>query len=356
MKKSVLALAVIGAVSGSAFAQSAVSVYGLVDAGVVMERGGASGSVTKLTSGVTGGSRIGFKGNEDLGGGWSALFLLESGFSTDTGALGQGGLLFGRQAFVGLANPSGTILLGRQYTPEFMTLVLVDPFSAGLAGDAKNLAPSTGTAVTRMDNSIKYLSPSWQGFNAELAYGVGEVAGDSAAGRQIGASLNYVRGPLNIRFAYHDRNNDTAILKNTDNARNTLTALTYDFPGVKAHFGFGTAKGLNSALLRNVGNPYGMKVAPVASTDSTFALLGVTVPFGRRTVLMSYLRKNDMTALNQDASQAAIGYRYALSKRSDLYMAYAHISNKNGAGYTVGSAIEAGTGNAGFDLGIRHTF
>jgi len=85
--------------------------------------------------------------------------------------------------------------------------------------------------------------------------------------------------------------------------------------------------------------------------------VGVTVPFGvQHTFLASYIRKNDKTTLNQDADQFALGYRYALSKRTDLYAMYAHIKNKNGAPYTVGSSIEAGSGNSAWNMGIRHTF
>lgn len=158
MKKSIVALAVLGALAGTASAQSSVTVYGVVDAGIVAEKGGAGGSVTKLTSGVASGSRIGFKGSEDLGGGLSALFLLENGFAVDNGALGQGGLLFGRQAFAGLGGGFGTVTFGRQYTPQYLTLALADPFVTGMAGDAANIMPNTGNASSRMDNAIKYAS------------------------------------------------------------------------------------------------------------------------------------------------------------------------------------------------------
>lgn len=356
MKKSVLALAVLTAVAGAASAQSNVTIYGVVDVGIVAESGGSGGSVNKLTSGVASGSRVGFKGTEDLGGGLSALFLLENGFAADTGALGQGGLLFGRQAYVGLKGDFGTVTFGRQYTPQYLTLAMADPFGTGMAGDAANVLPNSGNASSRMDNAIKYVSPAMSGLTGELAYGFGEVAGDTGAGRQIGAALAYAAGPLNVRLGYHNRNNDTATLKNSANAKNTLLAATYDFGMLKAHLAYGVDKGTNSSPLRNTTNPYGSVAAPTASTDSRDFLIGATVPFGANTVLVSYLRKDDKTALNQDANQWAIGYRYALSKRTDLYAAYARISNKNGAGYTVGSAIEAGSGDKALNLGIRHTF
>lgn len=357
MKKTILALAILGGFAGAASAQSNVTVYGVVDVGVVSEHGAAAGSVTKLTSGVASGSRLGFKGTEDLGGGLSAVFLLENGFQADTGALGQGGLLFGRQAYVGLASQNaGTVTFGRQYTPEYLTMLAADPFSTGLAGDAANIMPNSGNAASRMDNAIKYVTPNFNGFTGELAYGFGEVAGDTTASRQIGAAVAYANGPLLVRFGYHNRNVATVANAPSDDAKNTLLAATYDFGVAKAHFAYGVNRGTNSSPLRNATNPFGSAVAPAASTDSADLLLGATIPFGTDKVLVSYVRKDDKTAANQDAHQWALGYMHSLSKRTDLYAAYAKISNSNGAGYTVGSAIEAGSGDSAFQFGIRHSF
>lgn len=355
MKSVSLAVAMLVA-AGAASAQSAVSIYGVLDLAVVQERGGSAGSVTKLTSGVASGSRLGFKGVEDLGNGLSALFLLENGFQADTGALGQGGLMFGRQIYVGLQGKAGTVTLGRQYTPQYLTVAMADPFGSGWVGDTKNLMMATGNGASRMDNSVKYVSPKMGGVTVELVYGAGEIGGDSAAGRQLGAAVEYANGPLRVRLGYHDRNNDTATLRNTDNARNTVLAAVYDFGPAKAHLAYGTNRGLNSAPFRNTANPYGYATAPVATTDSNDLLVGVTVPFGPHALLASYIRKDDRMARNQDANQLAIGYRYGLSKRTDLYAAYARIDNKNGASYTVGSAIESGSGDSAASVGIRHSF
>ncbi|HAT30113.1 MAG TPA: porin [Janthinobacterium sp.] len=354
MKKTLLALTILAA--GTASAQSALTVYGIVDVGLVRESGAAAGASTKVTSGIGSGSRLGFKGEEDLGGGLSALVLLENGFQADTGAMGQGGLLFGRQAYVGLRGGFGSVTLGRQYTPQYLVVAGVDPFGSGLAGDTKNLMPASGNSASRMDNAIKYVSPVLGGVTAELAYGAGEVAGANAAGSQYGAALGYAAGPLLVRLGYHNRNNDTATLKNTDNAKNTVLAATYDFGVLKAHAAYGSNKGLNSSPLRNASNPFAYAVAPTASTDSRDLMLGLTVPVGAQTWIASWIRKDDRTAANQDADQLALGYRYALSKRTDLYTAYSRIHNKNGAGYTVGAAIEGGSGNRALDVGMRHAF
>lgn len=360
MKKRCLIIAALSAAtigsSPTAHAQSAVTIYGLLDSAVVREGGGSSGTVTKVTSGVSAGSRLGFRGIEDLGKDLSALFLLENGFQADTGTMGQGNLLFGRQAYVGLRGNFGSVLLGRQYTPEYLVVVFADPFGSGYVGDTKNMVATTGNSFSRMDNTVKYLSPVVAGFTVELAAAPGEVSGDNGSGRQLGGSIAYVSGPLQVRVGYHNRNNDTATLRDTENARNTVIAAVYDFGVAKAHVLYGTNHGLNSSVLRNTANPFGRATIPVASTDSRDALVGITVPFGVHALLASYIRKDDRTSFNQDASQIAIGYRYTLSKRTSLYAVYARIDNRNGASYTVGSAIESGTGDRAASAGISHSF
>eukprot|EP01040_Poterioochromonas_malhamensis_P026971 gene26971-34042_t len=106
MKKSLLALSLLSAF-GVASAQSSVTMYGVVDAGITYDNGPSAGTVTKLESGIESGSRLGFRGTEDLGSGLKALFVLEQGFDIDTGRSGQGGRLFGRQAWVGLNSEYG---------------------------------------------------------------------------------------------------------------------------------------------------------------------------------------------------------------------------------------------------------
>ena len=363
MKKSLISIAALAALSNVAIAQTNVTIYGLVDAGIVSERGGAAGTDTKLTGGVGSASRLGFKGNEDLGGGLSAIFVLEEGVLIDTGAQDSTGQAFNRQSYVGLkSTEAGTVTLGRQYTMLYNALGQVaDPFGTGYAGTAKNLFPVAG-ADTRASNAVVYSTPNLNGFSADAMYSLGEQAGDASAGRQFGLGLNYSNGPLNTRLVYNNRNSDTAATATTafvshDIGRNVLLAANYDFTVVKGFFAYGSDKGFNSAPLNNATNAYGYKVAPVASTDSNDLLIGATVPVGPAgTVMVSYINKNDKTALNQDADQWALGYTYALSKRTSTYVAFAKIKNKNGAGYTVGNNTEVGTGDKAFNLGIKHTF
>jgi predicted porin len=330
MKKSLLALAILGAISGSVFAQSSVTVYGVVDAGVASE----SGAVTtnKLTSGMQSGSRLGFRGTEDLGNGVKANFVLETGLNVDTGSSGQGGLAFGRQSFVGLSSDTmGTLSAGRQYNALYTTLLNVgDPFQFGLAGTSTNLF-STGGG--RINNSVKYSSPTIAGFSGDVMYGFGEAAGSTVSSRNLGGSVGYVTGPVNVRLAYQEVNDAAA----TDNAKHTLLAASYDFGVVKANAAFAVNKG-------------------VGSLDSRDYLIGASVPFGPSKFLVSYMKKDDRTSANMSADQIAVGYTYDLSKRTNLYTSYARISNDNGAMYTVGNASEVGTGDRAFNVGVRHSF
>jgi len=359
MKKSLIAIAVLGAMSSAAFAQSNVTIYGILDAGIVSERGGAAGNNTKLTSGAASASRIGFKGTEDLGGGLSAIFKLETGARIDDGTLDATNTIFNREAYVGLSSKTaGTLTLGRQYTPYYETLRDVgDPFALGYAGTAKNLFP-TASFMTRNSNAVVYKSPELMGFTAAVSYSLGETADDSAAQRQLGASLAYKNGGLNVAAAYNSKNNDTAVVKTNTIGHNALVAANYDFKIVKVYGAYSKDKGLNSAPLANSTNPFGYTVAPVASQDSTDALIGLTAPLGNTagTLMASFIRKNDKEFANRDADQWAVGYSYALSKRTSTYVAYAKIKNKNGAGYTVGNNSEAGSGDKAFNLGLKHSF
>ena len=360
MNKTAISAAILACCAGSAFAQSSVQIYGIADAAFVGERGGTAGSANKLTGGAASASRIGFRGTEDLGGGVSALFTLETGIRLDTGEVDAAGTIFNRQAFVGLKSRAGTLTLGRQYTPWHQALAQVaDPFATGYAGGSKNLFPDFGANV-RTSNTVMVAAPTTMGFNAELAYSAGEQGGSSKAGRQVGASVGYAAGPLNVRLAYNHKNSDVAAAPGVTgvtrgSGRNLLLAANYDFKVIKAYFAYGVDKGFNSAPLGNANNPYG-GVRPTASTDGNEILLGLSAPVGTGTVLASVMRKDDRTGFDQDARSWGVGYVHPLSKRTSLYGAYGSIDNENGAGYTVANNSEAGSGDRAVNLGVRHTF
>ncbi|MCC2974789.1 porin [Massilia sp. IC2-476] len=341
-----------GLASTPTHAQTAVEIYGIVDAAIVVDRGGKEGSLTKMSGGAASTSRIGFKGSENLGKGLAAFFILETGIRLDTGATDVAGSIFNRQALVGLKGGFGTVALGRQYTPYHNALVqIVDPFGTGYAGTAKNLFPHSGSNI-RTSNTVTWASPKLNGADMELAYSAGEQS-DSSARRQFGGAIGYAGGPLSVRLVYNSKNGDAAT--GFARSRNTLLGAQYKLGKVTLHAGYGIDRGPEASPLANTGNPYG-GIAPTASSDGREALLGVSAQIGPGKLMASVMHKDDRSAFNQDASAWGVGYLYGLSKRTGLYAAYGHVRNRNGAGYTVNNNTDTGTGNTGYNLGLRHTF
>lgn len=367
MKKSLLALAVLTAISGAASAQSSVTLYGKVDVGMTYDSGSINGKSLRLDSGITGGSRIGLKGVEDLGGGTKASFQLETGFCSDSAApqtnqvldvhgkpvIGPGGkpetyntanfctgsnAFFGRQAYGALSGGFGSISGGRQYSLGFINLTTIDPFGTGLAGQINNVFD---TSNTRLNNSVQYNTPVFGGFNLSGEISFGEKLGDWKANREVGAAITYASGPIYAGATYYDAN--SAIQPGGDpTARKTWqVGGTYDFGVVKLAGMVQETK--NDQTLSN-------------RFDRLNLMAGVTIPLAGGSVLASVLHSNDKETADADATQVGIGYMYPLSKRTSLYTAFAHLNDIHGAPFTVGNATAAGTGTKAFNLGVVHNF
>jgi predicted porin len=349
MKKLLLAAAIGAALSGAAFAQTNVTIYGIVDAGIAYKsNGNPAGNTVSMESGQQSGSRLGFKGFEDLGGGLSAIFTLENGLNLDDGKLGQGGRIFGRQAWVGLNGGFGAVKLGRQLTALYSALDQVDPFHINLAGNAQKVF-GYGTyamdPLSRTDNTISYFTPNLAGFTGTVSYGLGETAGDNTKNRNLGAGASYVNGPLNVQFAYQKADTFAAPVslggKSGEN-RALFIGGTYDFSIVKAHLAYADNK---------------IDGAAGSGKDRNW-LVGVSVPVGAAgTVLASYTR-NDIRDLAAGTSdQYAIGYTHALSKRTNLYTSYSYLKNDaNVALNTFDDVKGAGANVKQFNVGVRHQF
>jgi predicted porin len=369
MKKSLLALAVIGAFTGSAFAaDSSVQLYGIIDMGVAHytgvkpSAGTGTASFTGLQSGIQSPSRIGLKGSEDLGGGLSAIFNAETGFcAAGTNVTGgnssgycSGGGFMQRQSYVGLTGSFGTVVGGRLYNPAYNNQVAIDPFGYGLTGSIGNtsLLAQNGVAnLSRANQTLAYITPNFSGFNATLAYtfNVGgatdpiNTAGSTS--RAYWLSGNYNNGPITAGVDYSQISN----MQNFGLSQGAKVKM-YDLFG---GYDFGIAKvvGLYSNL----------KADGISGSQKQW-MLGATVPVGPGAILASYsVYKNQMAGGSAQAKQAAIGYTYSLSKRTNLYTSYSHISNSNGAAIVANSNAStnlgvANTGSNGFALGIRHKF
>jgi len=342
MKKSLLALAALStiAAAGSAFAQTNVTIYGVVDAGLVKDiHGGtadaapsATNANNRLDSGLQNGSRLGFRGIEALGGGLSAIFTLESGFTIDNGQSAQGGALFGRQAWVGLQGNFGTVKLGRQLTVQYNNSGTFDPFGDTLAGDSARLFNYAGS---RSNNTVSY-SINTNGFRGEVDYGFGEVAGDSKAGRYAAASLGYANGPIDV-IALHSRQTN---INNTDTLKTSLVGANYNFGIVKPFLAYAVNKGNNLTT--------GPRI------DTRDMLVGLTAPVGPAgTIMASYIRKKDKQFDNSDTDQAAIGYSYNLSSRTALYTAFSRTTNDGAVARNVDTL---GATEKLYQVGVRHKF
>lgn len=357
MKKSLLALAVLGAFAGAASAQSSVTVYGIVDLGFSsQDNGNAAGRVNGITSGGQSASRIGFKGTEDLGNGLKANFMLESTIAADTGAAfgatngNVGG--FNRFATVGLSGAFGAVNLGRQTSAMKDAYDQIDPF-----GDGGIISPIStiffnGTLagdLGRISNSVKYTSNSYAGFKANAAYAFGETAGDTGANSSYGLGLGYANGPLNVQFAYQNADQSTFANPSVQLGKNKLAFIgaTYDFGVVKLHGAFADTK------LETFG--------PSAEAKYRNYMLGVSAPLGAGTILASYSVNDNRTVDNADAKKFAVMYSYDLSKRTNLYTGYSRTSNDDnsriGLG-VIGNNAAGVTGESGsaFAVGIRHKF
>jgi predicted porin len=300
----------------------------MMDLAIVSESGGPRGSVVTMQSGVQGGSRLGFRGKEDLGGGLSAHFVIEAGILADTGA-SLANVTFGRQTLVGLTGSFGTVNFGRQFNLITNAVGSIDPFGGGTEGAYSNIMNFS----FRTSNGVYYTTPTVGGFTGDLAYGVGEVAGNSSGNREIGASISYANGPVYAVVAHRSLND--ALAANTNQV--TVMGVSYNFGPVTAALGYGINK-------------------DDASVDSHDLLVGASVPFGAGSAMASYIRHDDRSGRGQHANQVAVGYTYTLSKRTNVYTAYARIDNKNNAGFTVGNATEFGSGPRGLAFGLRHKF
>ena len=387
MKKTLLSLALFGAFSGAAMAADNVQLYGIVDLGV-QHLSYDNTTVNRLGSGIQSGSRIGLKGTEDLGGGLAAVFQLETGFcangnntSAYTGA-GQGAqnqaggsyctsgsTFMGRTSMVGLTGGFGTVALGRMYSPFFNAAATYDPFGAGLTGSITNLDPGSLDYV-RVSQVMAYMTPTFAGFQGTAAYGFGGQPGNNSNGRAYNLALTYANGPISAGATYLQHNFTTAgalgtqalMLDATGNSispsdgyfKNKLWNIYggYDFGVAKLGAYYAQEKFGDGALMTKGGQNPNLKIWS----------LGLTVPVGAGAILASYGQRKDSNLNNSTVKQVAIGYTYALSKRTNLYTSYAHISNQSNVDQYVGDATIAGSGlmggqsSSGFALGIRHKF
>ncbi|MGF6241444.1 MULTISPECIES: porin [Paraburkholderia] len=367
MKKSLLALAALGAFAGVAHAQSSVTLYGIVDEGFNINTNAGGKHLYNLSSGVLQGSRWGLRGTEDLGGGLKAIFVLENGFDVNTGKLGQGGLEFGRQAYVGLSSNYGSITLGRQYDSavDYVgPLEVGDQWGGYIAahpGDLDNLNNDY-----RVNNSIKFTSNNYNGLTFGGLYSLGGVAGETGRNQIFSLGAGYANGPLVLGAAYLNvRNPNVSFFGNSTSGTVSTTTSNVASP---VFSGYGSA---NTYQVIAAGGAYTFGAATIGGTYSNikFMNLGASYasPFAGQTATFNNAEINfkyqltpalligtayDYTRgskIEGDSAaqyhQVSAGVDYFLSKRTDVYIigVYQHALGEtlNAAGTAPTAAVAA---------------
>lgn len=336
-----------------AYAQSTVTLFGIVDTNVAHLRSSGNGSVNILGTDGNLSSRLGFRGVEDLGGGLKAGFWLEAALNPDvgtggstnannqpSGASNSGGLTFGRRATISLmGNNWGEVRLGRDYVPGFWNLSGFSPFGTNGIGSSSFLFYPVQSAAritnVRASNSVGYHLPKMGGVYGQVMYAFGENAASGPTkndGRALGIRVGYKSGPVDVAVA-----TTKTEISSLGDLRQTNIGGSYDF-GVATMM-----------LLWNQNK--------VGNTSTKSALVGARIPLGQGHVRVAYSRVNASGVAN-DAQHLALGYVYDLSKRTAVYGHVARIDNKgNGVNYNLGQAVKTPGGNSdGFEFGIRHTF
>jgi predicted porin len=317
-----------------------VTLFGVADTAITSTKTGAAKSTALTTSGQNS-SRLGFRGEEDLGGGMKAGFWMEAGVNTDSGAgagtntnnqaagqisgtttVGSQGLTFNRRMTASLMGGFGEVRVGRDYTPHFWNHTVYDPF--GTNGSGASVANATANASSnitgvRASNSVGYFSPDFSGFKVQVQTYMGETVSPAAkAGDGSSIRATYTAGPLSLAAA----------------SGKTTTGAGTDRKATN----FGASYDLGVAKVMALGSTDKI----TGSADIETYLVGATAPLGAGMFKIAFSNAKQGTAVDTD--KTAIGYVYSLSKRTSIYTTYANTKPLTGDKTT------------GFDLGVSHAF
>ncbi len=367
MKKTMMraACALIGAYcASSAMAQSQVSIYGLVDTGLVWTNNvNNNGDSAIKMPGLTGSlpSRLGFRGTEDLGGGTLAIFALETGFGPDTGVMGTGNRLFGRQSYVGLKNNTyGTVTLGRQVNMTILSGIKSDVLGPNLFSIS---SLDLYLPNARSDNAIGYLG-NFSEFTVGATYSLGrdtsasggpaatgcagEVAGNAKACRQWTALLGYDNKAFGVTTTYDIMYGNVGAaggLITSDSSDRRATVNVYAMVG-PTKIGGGVIDRKKQAA------------TAVSSLESDLYYLGVSHPITPALVLDAQISRLDIKGSGDDTTLGAVRLTYNLSKRTAVYSMVGHIKNAGNAAVALdaGGTVGVGKKQSGAMIGIRHAF
>jgi predicted porin len=377
MKLSTLLIGGLSVVSAPAFAQSSVTLYGILDTGIeYVSHANAAGDHVVRMPGITGElpSRWGLRGAEDLGGGYKAVFALESGFNTRGGDSGQGGRLFGRQAWVGIASPYGQLSLGRQYTMTYWAMADADILGPDIygSGSLDSYLPNA-----RSDNTIGYKG-SFHGLTVGATYSfgrdsagtgnspgqgtcAGQVAGHSTDCRQWSAMLKYDASVFGVAAAY-------------DEQRGGASAAANFFDGAAT---FPLTSGADKDLrmqLNAWANLFGVKIGggwvgrhvdtdspATPNVHSNLFYLGAAYSITPAFTLDGEVYRITNAQQDARATMGTLRGTYSLSKATAVYLQGSYLGNSTHGRYSLssgggGTTPGAGQNQTGLMAGIRHAF
>jgi predicted porin len=408
--KTAFAIAALSVAAPAAIAQN-VQIYGVLDAGVSRVTGMRGGTQNSLVSGIMDGSRLGFKGSEDLGGGYRALFTMEHRLEVDTGGLsnrpGSGsqlpdrlsraellglfpalqpavtgvaanigstagvnldGRFWDRQIYLGLVTPVGAVLAGRQYTPGYEVAATFDTMETQSSLSAGQVGSFPPTVDIRLSNTLAYRIVAGP-VSAAVMYGLSE--GSTSTGRFMGANAIYKAANFSVGAGYNTRENELG-----------QKSLTSAIVGATVAIGPGTAVGQVAVVKDD--NPTGLSGITASLTpltgaatarvvqnafvnairqDSRLYHVGYRMPIGAHRLYVAYSFLDDRRGANADTASFGAVFTYAFSKRTDLNLALTRFNNKNlaqaapgQAGMLGGVTASAGTDSNALAVGIRHRF
>ncbi len=356
MKKSLLALAVLGAFSGVALAQSSVKIDGTVDLGLQSVKNGSAANGDQQKSMINSGinsSQFRVSGVEDLGGGLKAGFNLNSGLNASNGTTNTlGGTttsqFWNRRATVSVMGGFGELRLGRDYTPTFWNQTLFDPFGTngigthlGAVGGANSFLGTNAITAVRDNNAVQYWTPAMGGLEIHLMGAPNQLATGNSGGKYVGGRVGYSVGPLALGASLSQTTVAPA------SAGDDKLALT----NIAGSYKFGPAKvNLQWAQSKN------------GDLKQVSTQLGTNITMGQGELRGSLNRyDNKGTGIDaNDATHVSVGYIYNLSTRTAFYGTYSSLKNKGAAKFTIGgfstTGMQNGETSSGAEVGLRHFF
>lgn len=364
-----------------------ITLYGVADLSVSSADSGYGNKINFGSNGFSA-SRLGIKAEYGVANDLQVLGVLEAGISLDNGVAGSGSQvnganttpstsalagngsqIFSRQAFGGLKGNFGTVTIGRQYSGSYMAVAAYGSAKGdGLYGYSGGFIPLVGGMPTRVDNSLVYASPRWNGLSSMLTMttgsennldnptATGTTTTTDEAGRGADLAFFYTGGNLNAAFTTWNLNNGSyATVGETGLAKKKgyQLAANYDFQFMKLYGNFAAGE-ISGGNYENV--------TKTRSDASAFGI-SVLVPYGKHRFIVAYTDFNDKSLQNKDAKVYGLGYWYELNKYTKLYASWGKVSNNENANYSlvdagsqVGKVSAAGVGPSSYMAGVNFAF